>query len=147
MGKVLACLVSLLTIQLHVGSAAAQGSFKNVAGGVWSTGLSPTPIVLTPSSGGTLAAQVDSHYQLIKLPANCAGAHCQETNTPGDLYGPNAYVVLGPNGTYPLDGTWTVGNGPDSSWIGPRADQRDPTVGNPGYDNAEVFGSDTDFYT
>ncbi len=146
MGKVLGCLVALLMIQLQAGSVAAQSSFKNVAGGIWSTGLSPTPVVLTPSTGGTLAAQVDTHYALIKIPAGCSGAHCQETSTAGDVYGPNAYVVLGPNGTYPLDGTWTVLNNANSSWIGPRADQRDPIVGNPDYDNAEVFGSDTDFY-
>jgi len=121
--------------------------FKNAPNGVWSTGIAPSNVVLIPSAGGTLNAQTDTHYTLIKLPTGCTGVSCQETNTPGDLFGPAAYVVLGGNGTYPLNGVaWVRPNDANSSWIGPRADQRNPNGGGSTYDNTGVFSSDTDFY-
>jgi len=122
--------------------------FKNTGNGVWSTGIAPSNVVLTPSAGGTLNAQVDSHYTLVKLPTGCAGVTCQETNLAGDLFGPATYIVLGGNGTYPLvsPGGWTLQNDANSSWIGPRADQRNPQNGGTTYDNTAIFGNDTDFF-
>ena len=123
---------------------AAVASFANITNGVWSTGVSPSNVVLVPSAGGTLNAQEETHYILIKLPAGCAGVACQESI--GDFFGPTAYLVLGGNGTFPLNGTWPFLNDGASSWIGPRADQRTPAVGGAAYDTTAVFASDSDFY-
>lgn len=127
---------------------AAIISFDSVNGGVWSTGFSTGNVLL---SGGS----VDPHYTLIKTPAGCAGTlQCQETSTVGDNFGPNSYVVLGPNGSYPLNGAWTA-NDANSQWTGPRADQTNPcvpggplcgaTTGNV-FPFTNVFASATDFY-
>jgi len=145
--RCLAGAANLLLLAVYANAAHAFGSFKNVDNGVWSTGQSPVPVVLIPYAGGTLDAQVDPHYTLIKLPAGCSGPACQETNTAGDLFGPSTYVVLGPAGTYPFDGAaWKVLDDAASSWIGPRADQRDPIVGDFRYDHAGIYGNDSDFY-
>lgn len=120
-------------------------SFKNTANGVWNSGITTGNVLL---AGGAS----DDNYKLIKLPTGCAGAACQETATPGDLFGPNSYVVLGPNGSFPLvPGAWSLqndtSNGPNSSqWIGPRANQNNPVVGGTTFPNVEVYASDTDFY-
>lgn len=138
----LGCLAAMFT-----GTSFAV-SFKNVANGVWNTGITTGNVLL--AGGGA-----DSNYSLIYLPSGCVGTNenCQQDN--GSQFGPNTYVVLGPNGTYPLQpGIWTLGNdttnGPNASqWIGPRANQNNPVQGaaddgNPL--NNEVFASNSDFY-
>jgi hypothetical protein len=118
---------------------AAIVHFNGVPNGVFSTGLSASNTLL---SGGA----VDPHYTLIKLPTGCSGIACQETSTPGDLFGPATYVVLGPAGTYPLNGTWTA-NDANSQWIGPRADQTNPPEGQGStFDTTGIFSSNDDFY-
>lgn len=122
-------------------------SFKNVANGVWNTGITTGNVLL---AGGA----ADSNYSLIYLPSGCVGTNpnCQENGTSGDAFGPATYVVLGPNGTYPLvSGAWTLPNdttnGADSSqWLGPRANQTNPVQGGTTFPNVEVFASDSDFY-
>lgn len=107
--------------------------------GVYSTGFSTTNTLL---SGGA----VDPHYTLIKLPTGCAGVPCAEDgvdpNSAAGLFGPATYVVLGPNGTYPLNGTaWVTPNDANSQWIGPRAGQTNPVQG-----VNHIFSSTSDFY-
>jgi uncharacterized repeat protein (TIGR01451 family) len=143
--KSLQVALALTLLPANTGLAALL-TYKNVANGVWSSGISTTIVALTPSAGGTLSAQRDNRYVLLQSPAGCAGVTCQETNVAGDVFGPSTYLVLGGNGTFPLDGTWVVQNDAGSSWIGPRADQRNPTVGGSTYDNTNVFTSDSDFY-
>ncbi|MBI3683607.1 MAG: PEP-CTERM sorting domain-containing protein [Acidobacteria bacterium] len=130
--------VIFATVGLMAPSASAV-SFKNVVGGVWSTGLNDSAVVL---SGGS----VDTHYTIIKLPTGCAGLACQETATPGDDFGPASYVVLGPNGTFPImSGAW-MNNDSSSQWIGPRADQTNPSTAGTTWPNVAPFSSNTDFY-
>jgi hypothetical protein len=121
--------ISVAAVPAH----AAPASFKNVNGGVYSTGLNISASAL---SGGA----VDPHYVLHSLPAGCSGVACQEATTVGDLFGPSTYVVLGPNGTFPLVPTaWAVPNDTNSSWIGPRANQTNPITGGTTFPNVEVF--------
>ncbi|MBL8229305.1 MAG: PEP-CTERM sorting domain-containing protein [Bryobacterales bacterium] len=110
--------------------------FVNGSPGVYSTGFSTTNTVL---SGGA----VDPHYTLIKLPAGCSGVPCAEDGVnAADPFGPATYVVLGPNGSYPLDGVaWVAPNDGNSQWIGPRANQNNPIQG-----TNHIFSSATDFY-
>jgi hypothetical protein len=118
---------------------AAIVSFNGVTNGVFSTGFNTSNVLL---SGGA----VDPHYTLIKLPTGCSGIACQETSTAGDLFGPATYVVLGPAGTYPLNGTWTANDG-NSQWIGPRADQTTPPEGQGStFNTTGIFSSNDDFY-
>jgi hypothetical protein len=122
-----------------VAFSASAASFMNVANGVWSTGFNNSAVIL--GSGA-----VDPHYTLIKLPAGCAGnLSCSEDGTLGNAFGPGTYVVMGPNGTYPLNGAW-LANDSNSLWLGPRADQRTPFVGGITWPNVEIFGHNTDFY-
>lgn len=132
-------------------SSAAFGavvSFKNVANGVWNSGLNSGATVL---SGGS----VDPHYVIIP-PATCSGAtvslNCSEDGTTTNGFGPSSYVVLGPNGTYPLVpqawpfGDSAVGTANGSAWLGPRANETNPTVGGTTFPNVDIFGSATEFY-
>ncbi len=121
--------------------SASAASFMNVANGVWSTGLSNSAVIL--GSGA-----VDPHYTLIQLPAGCAGnLSCSEDGTLGNPFGPGTYVVMGPNGTYPLNGTaWAIANDANSQWLGPRANQNSPFVGGTTWPNVEIFAHNTDFY-
>ncbi|MBS1825879.1 MAG: PEP-CTERM sorting domain-containing protein [Acidobacteria bacterium] len=99
-------------------------SFKNVANGVWNTGLNNAAALLT-------APSADSHYVLVppagctvpSPPASCSG------------FGPNAVLVVGP----PSNGTWPGGNGAESQWIGPVEQQG--AVGNNG-----IYNSSLDYY-
>lgn len=131
--KLLAC-----TAVMAASMNAAIVSFNGVTNGVFSTGFNASNTLL---SGGA----VDPHYTLIKLPTGCSGVACQENSTPGDLFGPASYVVLGPNGTYPLNGAWP-NNDSDSQWIGPRADQTNPVQGGTTFPNVNIFASTTDFF-
>jgi hypothetical protein len=93
---------------------------------------------------------VDSHYVLIP-PATCAAAtvplNCSETGSTSDGFGPSTYVVMGPNGTYPLNGVaWVMPNDNGSQWIGPRADQTNPTIGGTTFPNVDLFANTTEFY-
>jgi hypothetical protein len=99
-------------------------TFKNVANGVWNTGLTNAAALLT-------APSADSHYVLI------APDGCSVPNPPASCtgFGPNAVLVVGP----PTNGTWPGGNGAESQWIGPVEQQG--AVGNNG-----IFNSSTDFY-
>lgn len=134
--------VSLWSICASV-SFGATINIKNVAGGLWSTGLN--------TSGGLLTGgSVDPHYVLIP-PATCSGAfvglNCSEDGTPINGFGPSSYVVLGSPGTYPFNGVaWVANNDANSQWLGPRADQTNPAVGGTTFPNVEVFGSNTEFY-
>lgn len=126
------CLVTM-AIAPSAGEALSV-SFKDVANGVWSTGLSATG---TPLAGGS----VDPHFVLIG-PAGCTPANvaCQE-DIVGNVFGPSSYVVQGPNGTYPLNGAWATANSATSQWIGPRADQTNPAVGGATFPNVAPYGS------
>lgn len=112
------------SILLGLSVSAQAVSFKNVANGVWNTGLSNGAALLT-------APSADSHYVLIQPqgctvpnpPASCTG------------FGTNAVLVVGP----PTNGTWPGGNGTESQWIGPVEQQG--AVGNNG-----LFSSPSDFY-
>jgi len=118
--RTLLCTALLLSLSF----SAQAVSFKNVAEGVWSTGLSNGAALLT-------APSADSHYVLIQPtgctvpspPANCSG------------FGPNAVLVVGP----PTNGSWPSGNGSESQWIGPVEQQG--SVGNNG-----IFNSTVDYY-
>src|SRR5262245_58384642 len=134
----LACVVLVVasgTVQ------AAPVSFAHVANGVWSTGFN--------ASNGLLSGNgaVDPHYPLAKLPAGCVGTlECSEDGSLGNAFGPSSYLVLGPNGTYPLQsGVWAM-NDSNSQWIGPRDNQTNPVVGGTTFPNVAVFASNTDFY-
>lgn len=117
----------------------------NGVDGVYSTGFSTTNTLL---SGGA----VDPHYTLIQLPAGCAGVPCAEDgvdpNSAAGLFGPATYVVLGPNGTYPLNGVaWVRPNDSESQWIGPRANQGPcPGANCPVQGTNHIFSSPNDFY-
>jgi len=124
-------------------------SFKNTANGVWNTGITTGNVLLGNGANN------NPTYTLIHLPAGCSGANenCQQDN--GSQFGPETYVVLGPNGTYPLvAGAWTLQNdtvnGANASqWIGPRANQVTPIQGGPNGDgplNNEIFSSNDDFF-
>ena len=126
------CAVALL-VGILLLAQGAYISFNGTGTGVYSTGFSITGNVL---SGGA----VDAHYALISLPAGCTGVACQESSTPGDLFGPAAYVVLAPTPSGRL------ATSTDSQWIGPRADQTNPAVGGSTFPDAEIFGSDTTPY-
>jgi hypothetical protein len=127
--------------RVQVNSATAEPlrpSFRSVINGVWSTGFN--------NANGLLAGgAVDPHYFLISLPAGCSGLPCNEDGTPGNSFGPSVYVVLGPNGTFPLNGTWSP-NTSTAQWIGTRADQTNPLVGGTVFPNVSVFASATDPY-
>lgn len=115
--------------------AGAPVSFRNVPLGLYGTGLGAQG---APIAGGS----VDPNYALVQLPAGCAGVSCQESAEPSDLFGPAAWVVLGPNDTFPLiPGVWSTPNDSNSQWIGPRADQTSPTIGGGVFPNAEIFAS------
>ncbi len=120
-------------------SAASTISFNNVANGVWSTGLSSGAVAL---AGGS----VDPHFVLFP-PAGCttSALNCRENSTVGDVFGPASYVVLGPNGTFPLNGAWAASNDSNSQWIGPRADETNPVVGST-FPNVAPYASVTDPY-
>ena len=82
--------------------------FKNVANGVFSTGVESN--VLLRGQGLS-----DQHYTLI-APAGCTAGNvnCQEDGTVGNMFGPASYVVLGgpegtPNSAYPFAGPPTGG--------------------------------------
>lgn len=128
----LGCVLACITMP------ALAVSFLNVPNGVYSTGFDNNAMLL--GSGA-----VDPHYVLIYLPSGCSGVSCQENSTPGNLFGPNSYVVMGPNGTYPLNGVW-LANDSTSQWIGPRADQTNPVEGGTTFPDTAIFTSDTDFY-
>lgn len=107
-------------------SISAQAvSFKNVLNGVWNSGLTDSAVLLT-------APAADSHYVLIQPqgctvpnpPVSCSG------------FGTNAVLVVGPS----TNGTWPAGNGSDSQWVGPVANQS-PVIGPNG-----IYNSSTDFY-
>jgi hypothetical protein len=131
--KFAAFLVALVLLSPS-GATAATLSFLNVSNGVWSTGVSV--------AGTPLASGVDPHYILVKLPAGCSAGDvgCQEA--PGDLFGPNVYVVTG---TDPVGTLWSA-NTASSAWVGPRADQATALVGGSTPTTAAIYGSDTDFY-
>jgi hypothetical protein len=79
----------------------------------------------------------------VGIPSTCAGVTCFETIN--DIFGPATYAVLGPNGSYPLNGTWTA-NSASSQWIGPRADQTNPQVGGTTLPATEIFPSNDSPY-
>jgi hypothetical protein len=115
--------------------AGARVSFRNVPMGLYGTGLDAQG---SPRDAGS----VDPHYALIQRPAGCGGVSCQESAEPWDLFGPAVWVVLGPDGTFPLiPGVWSTPNDPNSQWIGPRADQTSPTIGGGVFPSVEVFAS------
>ena len=114
-------------------------TFDGVANGVYSTGLGNTG---SPLAGGA----ADPHYLLVANPAGCSGLPCQEDTTPGNPFGPSTYVVLGPNGTYPLVPAEWSSNDAASQWIGPRADQTNPVTGGSTFPNVNIFASDSSFY-
>ena len=117
-------------------ASALSITFDGVANGVASTGFSNGGALLAPGS-------LDPRYALIHVPSGCTGVTCQEAIL--DPFGPSTWVVLGPNGTYPLNGTWGSDDA-NSQWIGPRADQTNPETGGSIFPYVEVFASDTDFY-
>jgi hypothetical protein len=118
--------------------------FKNVTNGVWNTGIVSNAALVTPG-------EFDPHYVLIP-PASCTSGNIQCQEAANDLFGPRSYVVLGPNGTYPVNGAWPYGHdtsaGANSTqWIGPRPNQVTPIVGGgPGFNNVNPFASATEFY-
>lgn len=97
------------------------GSFMNVANGVWSTGVSSGGTQLPSSNFGV----VDPHYRLAQIPDGCSGTNCLDDYF--TAFGPETFVVMGPAGTYPLDGTWLANNA-NSLWIGPRSNQTNPSL-------------------
>lgn len=129
-------------------SASFAVSFRNVANGVWNTGLTTSGSNLVLVGDGS----VDPNYTLIALPTGCSGIRCQEDATAGNLFGPSTYVVLGGNGQYPLvPGAWNLQNdtspsGTASKWVGPRADQRNPSTSGTTWNTVEIFASSTSFY-
>ena len=130
---------ALLALTLSASAHAAIIDFNSTLNGVYSTGFNTSGNLL--SSGAA-----DPHYVLIQTPAGCSGVTCQESSGPGDFFGPGTYVVMGPNGTFPLQsGVW-LQNDANSQWIGPRADQTTATVGGSTFPNTDIFASDTDFY-
>ncbi|MCS7026132.1 MAG: PEP-CTERM sorting domain-containing protein [Bryobacteraceae bacterium] len=136
--RLLAC-AAMLAATSNAAIVSFNSVFVNGFPGVFSTGFSSSNTLL---SGGA----VDPHYTLIKLPAGCSGVPCAEDGVnpsgPLGLFGPSTYVVLGPNGTYPLNGVaWVRPNDSNSQWIGPRADQTNPVQG-----VNHIFSSSTDFY-
>ena len=111
-------------IALGVSFSSQAVSFKNTADGVWNTGLSNAAALLT-------APSADSHYVLIQ-PAGCNVVTPPATCTG---FGPNAVLVVGP----PVGTSWPAGNGPESQWVGPVANQDNGS-------NNFIFNSSTDFY-
>jgi len=119
--------------------------FKNVVNGVWNTGLASNVALTTPGNA-------DSHYVLIP-PSGCTGAivSCQESA--GNVFGPSSYVVLGPNGSYPVNGAWPFSHdtvaGPNATqWIGPRPNQTNPVQGSSSTDpnNVAPYSHASEFY-
>jgi hypothetical protein len=127
-----------------VSSYGAIVDFKNVTNGVWNTGFVSNVALTTPGNA-------DSHYLLIP-PTGCTAGNIQCQEAAGDLFGPSSYVVLGPNGTYPVNGAWpfshdTVAGANATQWIGPRPNQITPTVGGgPGFNQVNPYASATEFY-
>ena len=106
-------------------SVTAQAvSFKNVANGVWNSGLSNAAALLT-------APSADSHFVLIQ-PQGCAVVNPPPSCTG---FGTNAVLVVGP----PNNNTWPSGNGVESQWVGPIQNQG--AVGPTG-----VYASSSDYY-
>ena len=90
---------------LTVSAVAFGGNFNNVNGGVWSTGVaSANPNVVLLGDGS-----VDTHYVLIANPGSFGTSSFVVMTSTGPLTNPN-----------PL---WVSGNGSESKWIGPQADQ------------------------
>ncbi|HUQ94311.1 MAG TPA: PEP-CTERM sorting domain-containing protein [Bryobacteraceae bacterium] len=128
----------------------ATVSFKNVANGVWNSGINDSVILLANGDA-------DPHYRLIP-PIACSGGtvalNCSEDGSTTNGFGPSAYVVQHTpgSGIFPfnssgwLDPNDTV-NGPNATkWIGPRSDQTQPIQGGTTFPNVAPFSSDTDFY-
>jgi hypothetical protein len=117
--------------------------FKNVDNGLWNTGIVSNVALVGVGS-------VDSHYLLIP-PTGCNAGNIQCQEAAGDLFGPSTYVVLGPNGTYPVDGSWpfahdTVASDSATQWIGPRPNQITPVVGGSTMNGVNPYASATEFY-
>jgi len=138
---ILTCIMTGLCATSVFGAAI---DFKNVANGIWNTGIISN-VALTG------VGSADSHYLLIP-PASCTAGNIQCQEATNDLFGPSSYVVLGPNGTYPVNGAWPFAHdtvaGPDATqWIGPRPNQITPLVGGSGtFNNVNPFASATEFY-
>lgn len=120
-------------------STMQAASFMNVVNGVWSTGVGVGGSQLSSTTPGT----VDPHYTLAHIPTGCTGVACQQDE--GGNFGPQTYVVLGPAGTFPLNGPWLANNA-NSLWIGPRSDQSAPLIGGTTFPNVGIYASDTDPY-
>jgi hypothetical protein len=118
--------------------------FKNVANGVWNSGLVSNAALVTPG-------QQDTHYVLIS-PAGCTSALITCQQSAGTEFGPQSYVVLGPNGVYPVNGAWPFSHdtvaGPNATqWLGPRPNQITPLQGGgPGFNDTAPYAHASEFY-